>query len=76
MSIHEDYPSGMPHTANYVIAVIDGQEEALRAADALHAAGFPDAAVGLSPEAKACLTPLVKRRASHRGGKNVHRGGT
>ena len=47
MSIYEDYTSGVPHSANYVIAVIDGQEEAQRAAGALHAAGFPDAAVGL-----------------------------
>jgi hypothetical protein len=63
MSIHEDYASGTPYSANYVIAVIDGQEEAQRAAGALHAAGFPDAAVGLSPEVKACLTPLVKSPA-------------
>ena len=63
MSIHEDYTSGIPHTANYVIAVIDNHEEAQRATDALHTIGFAYDAVALSPEAKACSTPLVKSRA-------------
>jgi len=63
MSMHEEYPSGLPHSANYVIAVIDGQQEALRATSALHAAGFSEAAVGLSPEARACLIPLVNSPA-------------
>jgi hypothetical protein len=63
MSIHEDYTSGIPHTANYVIAVIDSHEEAQRATDALHVVGFAHDAVALSPEAKACLTPLVKSPA-------------
>ena len=62
MFIHEEYTFGIPHTANYVIAVIDSQEEAQRASDALHSVGFADA-VALSPEAKACLTPLVKSLA-------------
>jgi hypothetical protein len=63
MSIREDYTSDIPHTANYVIAVIDSHEEAQRATDALHAVGFADDAVALSPEAKACSTPLVKSPA-------------
>ncbi len=63
MSIHEDYTSGIPHTANYVIAVIDSHEEAQRVTGALHAVGFADDAVALSPEVKVCSTPLVKSPA-------------
>ena len=63
MFIHEDYTSGIPHSANYVIAVIDSHEEAQRATVALHAVGFANNAVALSPEAIVCSTPLVKSSA-------------
>ena len=39
MSVHEDYTSDIPHSANYVIAVIDSHEEAQRATDALQQGG-------------------------------------
>ena len=63
MSTIEDYNAGIHHSNNYVIAVIDSPEEAERATDALHAAGFAHDAVALSPEAKVCVTPLAESPA-------------
>jgi hypothetical protein len=57
--MHEDFTTSIPHSYNYVMAVIDDHEEAWRATDALYAAGFAYNSVALSPEVRVCLTPLA-----------------
>jgi hypothetical protein len=66
MSMYEDYTTSVPHSNNYVMAVIDDHEEAWHATEALHAAGFAYNAVALSPEVKVCSTPLVQSPAMAR----------
>ncbi len=61
-SNQQDYTRNPADFSDYVIALIDSREDAQRAAEALHAAGFANEDIVLSPEAEEGTHPLEKSK--------------